>query len=509
MSPPIVTLPIVNLPAVQLEGITKTFPGVNALSDVSFDVLPGEVHALMGENGAGKSTLMKVLSGVYLPDGGAIRLSGVEQRFRSPRDAQDAGIRMIYQELTVLPNLDIGRNILLGREPQRAGVIDRKALYAQAREILQSLNLQLDPRTPLERLSIGQRQMVEIARAVAAKPSVIVMDEPTSSLGRSEDEALFALIATLKARGVAIVYISHRMEEVFALADRITVLKDGQFVGTRMVSDVNEAVLIEMMIGRKLEKPVRHSVKRSANRVLEVRRLSGGPRVKDVSFVLHRGEVLGLAGLVGAGRTETARMIFGADRRSRGEILLEGKRVSFSTPGEAIQHGVMYVPEDRKTLGLIVMHSVRQNMALPSLPRLSKLGIIDERAVSVLTDEYIARLNVRTPSSRQITELLSGGNQQKVVLAKWLAMRPRVLILDEPTRGIDVNAKAEVFALVREVAALGVSVLLISSETPEVLRESDRIVVFHEGRVAGELEAASATEAAVVSLAFGQTPVQA
>lgn len=504
-----VNAPPVNPPAVQLEGITKTFPGVNALINVSFDVLSGEIHALMGENGAGKSTLMKVLSGVYQPNGGSIRLGGVERQFRSPRDAQDAGIRMIYQELTVLPNLDVGRNILLGREPQRVGVIDRTALYAQAQGILQALNLPLDPRTPLERLSIGQRQMVEIARAVAANPGVIVMDEPTSSLGRFEDEALFALIATLKARGVAIVYISHRMEEVFALADRITVLKDGQFVGTRAAKDVNEVALIEMMIGRKLEKPVRHSVKQSADLVLEVRRLSGGPHVKDVSFVLHRGEVLGLAGLVGAGRTETARMIFGADRRSGGEVILEGQSVSFHHPREAIQRGVMYVPEDRKALGLIVMHSVRQNMALPSLPRLSKLGVTDERAISALTDEYIKRLNVRTPSSRQIIELLSGGNQQKVVLAKWLAMRPRVLILDEPTRGIDVNAKAEVFALVREVAALGVSVLLISSETPEVLRESDRIVVFHEGRVAGELEAASATESAVVSLAFGQTPVQA
>ena len=498
----------VNTPAVQLKGITKTFPGVNALNDVSFDVRQGEVHALMGENGAGKSTLMKVLAGVYEPNKGAIRLSGVEQRFKSPRDAQDAGIRMIYQELTVLPNLDVGRNMLLGREPQRAGVIDRKALYAQAQTILRSLNLQLDPRTPLERLSIGQRQMVEIARAVAANPSVIVMDEPTSSLGRSEDEALFSLIATLKARGVAIIYISHRMEEVFALADRITVLKDGQLVGTRVAQEVTEAALIEMMIGRKLEKAVRNSVKQSVDVVLEVRRLSGGPRVKDVSFDLHRGEVLGLAGLVGAGRTETARMIFGADRRSGGEIILEGQPLAFSNPREAIERGVMYVPEDRKALGLVVMHSVRQNMALPSLPRLSKLGVIDERAISALTDEYIKRLNIRTPSGRQIIELLSGGNQQKVVLAKWLAMRPRVLILDEPTRGIDVNAKAEVFALVREVAAQGVSVLLISSETPEVLRESDRIVVFHEGRVSGELEAATATEAAVVSLAFGQPPAQ-
>lgn len=489
-------------PAVELLGISKYFPGVQALQAVSFEVQPGEVHALMGENGAGKSTLMKILAGVYTPDQGSIRVDGQERRFHTPREAQEAGIRMIYQELTTLPNLDVGRNILLGREPRRGFRLDEGLLYAKAQAILESLHLELPLKTPVEELPLGQQQMVEIARAIAAEPKVLVMDEPTSSLGKHEEEALFELVERLRSRGVAIVYISHRMPEVFRLADRVTVLRDGQYIGTRPISALDEGQLIEMMIGRRLE-PRPREQKTPGAVILRVERLRAG-RAREVSFTLRAGEVLGLAGLVGAGRSETARAVVGLDRIESGTLELAGQPVRFRNPEEALRAGVVYVPEDRKGLGLVLMHSIRRNLALPSLLKLSRHGIVLESAVDRLVQTYIDRLRIKAPSAAQLVENLSGGNQQKVVLAKWLALRPRVLILDEPTRGIDVQAKAEVYELVHEVASQGMAVLLISSETSEILRESDRIVVLHQGRVMGELEAYTATERQLVSLAFGQ-----
>lgn len=489
-------------PAVELLGISKHFPGVQALQAVSFEVQPGEVHALMGENGAGKSTLMKILAGVYTPDLGSIRVDGQERRFHTPREAQEAGIRMIYQELTTLPNLDVGRNILLGREPRRGLRLDEGLLYTKAQAILESLHLELPLKTPVEELPLGQQQMVEIARAIAAEPKVLVMDEPTSSLGKHEEEALFELVERLRSRGVAIVYISHRMAEVFRLADRVTVLRDGQYIGTRPISDLDEGQLIEMMIGRRLEPRTREQ-KKPGGVVLKVEGLRSG-RAQKVSFTLRTGEVLGLAGLVGAGRSETARAIVGLDSLEAGNIELTGRPVHFRNPEEALKAGVVYVPEDRKGLGLVLMHSIRRNLALPSLPKLSRRGIVLESAVDSLVQTYMDRLRIKAPSAAQLVENLSGGNQQKVVLAKWLALRPRVLILDEPTRGIDVQAKAEVYELVHEVASEGMAVLLISSETSEMLRESDRIVVLHQGYVVGELEANTATERQLVSLAFGQ-----
>ena len=491
-------------PAVELRDIAKQFPGVKALDGVSLAVRAGEVHALMGENGAGKSTLMKILSGAYHADAGEIRMGGAPVLLHGPPDAHRHGIRMIYQELTVLANLDVGRNILLGREPMRGPFIDWPALYRRAQEILDGLNLRIDARTPLERLPIGEQQMVEIARAVVEDPRVIVMDEPTSSLSRSEEEALFDLVRLLRRRGVAVIYISHRMEEVFLLSDRVTVLRDGRWIGTREIGEVDQRQLIEMMVGRAVEQLQHTRTGRHDEVLLEARHLASGPRVRDVSFRLHKGEVLGFAGLVGAGRTETALALFGAERLDGGEILLDGAPIRPAGPADAIDRGILYVPEDRKQLGLILMMSVRQNMALPSLRRHSRFGLVQRRAVGGLVDRYVQRLNVRTPSPDQVVELLSGGNQQKVVLAKWLAVGPKVLILDEPTRGIDIGAKVEVHRLIREIAATGVAVILISSELPEVLRESDRIAVFHQGRIAGELTDREATEESVLSLAFGQ-----
>jgi ABC-type sugar transport system ATPase subunit len=489
-------------PVVELLGISKHFPGAQALQEVNFEVRRGEVHALMGENGAGKSTLMKILAGVYTPDRGIIRVDGQERRFHTPQEAQAAGIQMIHQESATLPNLDVGRNIMLGREPRRGFRLDAGLLYKKAQDILESLRLVIPLKTPLEELPLGQRQMVEIARAIAAEPRVLVMDEPTSSLGKHEEEALFELVERLRSRGVSIVYISHRMPEVFRLADRVTVLRDGKYVGTRPVTALDESQLIEMMIGRRLEPRARER-KKPGDVVLKVEELRAG-RAQKVSFSLRAGEVLGLAGLVGAGRSEAARAIVGLDRIEEGNIELAGRQVRFRNPEEALRAGVVYVPEDRKGLGLVLMHSIRRNLALPSLRGLSRYGIVRESAVDRLVQTYMDRLRIKAPSAAQIVENLSGGNQQKVVLAKWLALRPQVLILDEPTRGIDVQAKAEVYELVHELTSEGMAVLLISSESNEILRESDRIVVLHQGHVVGELEADTATERQLVSLAFGQ-----
>lgn len=493
-----------NSPIITLEHVTKTFPGVLALDDVSLEIVPGEVHALMGENGAGKSTLMKILSGVYLPDSGTISVGGQTIKLSGPHAAQRLGIRMIFQELTVLPNLDVGRNLLLGREVQRGGIVNWRETYTRATQILGELGIDINVRCPLEFLPLGQQQMVEIARALVDTPSVIVMDEPTSSLSAGEDEALFALIARLKARGVSIVYISHRMNEVFRLADRVTVLRDGAWVGTWRTQDLSEVALIEHMGGRP---PAARApnVNAAGSVVMSVRNLMSAPRVRGVSFDLHQGEILGFGGLVGAGRTETALALFGAHSSDAGEITLRGRRFQPRTPEDAIRSGLAYVPEDRKSLGLILTHSVGSNIALPILQQFTSGLSVRYAPINALISASIARLNIRPPHPNKEVGLLSGGNQQKVVLAKWLATNPNVLILDEPTRGIDVNAKAEVYTLMRELAAAGMAIILISSETTELLREADRILVFRDGRVAGELTGETATEEQLLTLAFGRT----
>lgn len=496
-------------PLVRLHNITKTFPGVRALDDVSLDILAGEVHALMGENGAGKSTLMKILSGAYQPDAGAIEIEGRSVRIHGPSESARMGIGMIYQELTVLPNLDVGRNLLLGREPVAAfGHIDRRKLYAEARQILLGLDLAIDPRTPLEELAIGQRQMVEIARVVAGNPRVLIMDEPTSSLGKHEEEILFDLIRKLRHRGTAIVYISHRMDEVFLLADRITVLRDGRRITTQPAAALTRPELIRLMVGRNVEETQRRAEhNRVGEVVLEARGVRCGSRLRNGSITLRAGEVVGVAGLVGAGRTQLARVLFGVVRAEAGEIRIDGKPVQLRSPRDAIRAGVAYVPEDRKGLGLVLINSVQFNLMLASLRELSWRGVLSKQRIGALYRDWVERLRIRVASPQTVVENLSGGNQQKVVLAKWLARRPRILILNEPTRGIDVGAKAEVHALIREIADQGVAVMAISSELPEVLAISDRIVVMWSGETVGEVSAATATEEAVVTLAFGERTV--
>lgn len=492
-------------PLVSFENITKSFPGVRALNDVSFAVKAGEVHVLMGENGAGKSTLMKILSGAYQPDGGTIKIDGQPVDIHDPIHAAQLGIAMIYQELTVLDNLDVGRNIMLGQEPTAGGALFMRwgAMYEQARAVLDELGIGLDVRAPLADLSIAQRQMVEIARAAQRKPRIIVMDEPTSSLGKHEEDVLFALIHRLRARGVAIIYISHRMDEVFALADTITVLRDGTHIVTEPATAFTRDRLIELMVGRKID-VLNRSASAMGETVLEVRGLTRGKRLENIHLTVRRGEVVGVAGLIGAGQTELAQVLFGVDQPDSGEILIDGRVVRFRSAQDAIKAGVAYVPEDRKGLGLVLMMSVQTNMGLASLGRLSRFGWIDAGRVRGLVSEWTQRLNIRAASPRQSIENLSGGNQQKVVLAKWLSQNPRLVILNEPTRGIDVGAKTEVHHLIREIAAQGVGVLMISSELPEVLSVSDRIVVMRAGRISGEMPAAGATETAVLALAFAE-----
>jgi len=498
-------------PLLELRGISKAFPGVQALTEVDLELRAGEVHAVMGENGAGKSTLMKVVGGVHAPDAGTVLLEGEPVRLRDPIDAQEHGIAVIHQELAVLDDLDVGRNVMLGREPTRAGgLVDWRRLHEQARAALDELGIDLDTRTPVERISVGAKQMVEIARAASRDPRVLVLDEPTSSLGRHEEQALFDLVGRLRARGVGLLYISHRIEEVFRLADRVTVLRDGRHVATRPASDLTRDELVRLMVGRMLaDRDLREGAPQPGPVVLEARGLGRGDAVRDVSLELRAGEVLGVAGLVGAGRTELARLLFGADRPDRGEVLLDGRPLRLRSPRAAMRAGIAYVPEDRKALGLVLEHPVGQNIVLSTLRRHTRLGVLRRGSLRRTEREWIERLRIRTPSPRQVAEALSGGNQQKVVLAKALALRPRVLILDEPTRGVDVGAKAELHRLIREAARDGMAVMMISSELPEVLGVSDRILVLHQGRVAGELPAEGATEEEVVALAFGPREAQA
>lgn len=444
---------------------------------------------------------MKILAGAYQPDSGVIYLEGRPISLRDPLSAAAHGIAMIYQELTVLENLDVGRNIMLGQEPSIGGLINWKALYTQAQMIVDELELKLNVRTPLNRLSLAERQMVEIARAVHRQPRIIVMDEPTSSLGKHEEEVLFVLIERLKARGAAILYISHRMDEVFRLADTITVLRDGTHITTEPVTNFTRDRLIELMVGHKVDAVERHT-HRPGPIVLEARDLTHGKLLRGVSLKLAAGEVLGVAGLAGSGQTELARVLFGVDQPQHGSIWLDGHKVQFRSPQDAIAQGVAYVPEDRKGLGLVLMMSVQANIGLATLPHYQRFGLISLARLRQLVEEWTKRLNIKASAQQESVELLSGGNQQKVVLAKWLALNPRVLILNEPTRGIDVGAKAEVHQLIREIAAQGVAVLMISSELPEVLSVSDRIIVMRQGRISGELTAHEADETRILELAF-------
>lgn len=489
-----------------LEDISKRFPGVLALSGVRFDVRPGEVHALLGENGAGKSTLIKIISGVYRPDSGALLLDGRPAYFNGPRDAQKVGIATIFQELSLYPELTVAENIFMGHHPRRWGglAVDWGAMNARAREILDSLEIHdLDVTAKVGLLNVGNRQRVEIAKALSLNARVLIMDEPTAALTESDVERLFAIVRLLRERGVGIIYISHRLQEVFELADRVTVLRDGQYVGTHAVADITEPRLIEMMVGREVKELFPKLPSEIGTPILEVENLTRAPHTRGVSFSVRAGEILGISGLVGSGRSETAQAIFGIYPADSGTIKINGKPVSIKNPGDAIRHGIAYVPEDRGTQGLVRAMTLRENSSMAVLKALSRATFIDRPGERKLARESIDKFAIRAYSGEQVVGKLSGGNQQKVVVGKWLASRPRVLIVDEPTRGVDVGAKAEIHRLLSELAAQGLAVIMISSELPEVLGMSDRVLVMREGRIAAEFPIAEATQEAVGAAMMG------
>ncbi len=483
-------------PILELNHITKTFPGVTALDDVHFDIRPGEVHALLGENGAGKSTLIKVASGVYEPDSGEIIVEGQPVRFGSPRDAQAHGIATIYQELLLYPELSVAENIFMGHAPRtRLGAIDWATMRSRSLEILASLNIDdMDVTRKVGSLTVGNRQRVEIAKALSMNARVLIMDEPTAAITESDVERLFSIIELLKQRGVGIVYISHRLNEVFDIGDRVTVLRDGRYIATEPVDQMTEDKLVSMMVGRtidnlfpKLDAPI-------GKVVLEVRNLTRKRVAHDVSFQLREGEIVGMAGLVGSGRSEIAQVIFGFTPAHAGSILIDGREVRITTPGQAMRYGIAYLPEDRGTQGLIRQMDLRANTSITVLRALSRATFINRHKETQLAYSTIEQLSIRAYGPQQLVGKLSGGNQQKVVVGKWLATRPRVLIVDEPTRGIDVGAKAEIHRLMSELAQQGMAILMISSEMPEILGMSDRILVMREGRLVAEFSRAEATQ---------------
>ncbi len=502
-------------PVLEMQGITKTFHGFTALHDVNLTIYPGEVHALMGENGAGKSTLMKILAGAYIADAGEIRIDGQTVKMTDPGQARDLGIAIIYQELNLAPNLTVAENIFMGSELRKGGtLIDQDAMQRKAAEVLENLDASFDAGDLVSTLSIAEQQQVEIARALKDKSRILVMDEPTAALSDRETDKLFEVVRRLRNEGIAIIYISHRMEEIYALADRVSVIRDGGYIGSLEKREISAERLVEMMVGRPLQDLYEHKRQTTPGPVvLEVTNLSDGHKVKPASFQLHAGEIVGLAGLVGAGRTELARLIFGADRKTSGEIKLEGRRVNIAeptnaiksgiayvpedikdkrplnilTPDDAIEAGIAYVPEDRKNLGLFLEMSSGENITLNVLGREAKAGIINSKSLLRIVAEAINNLGIRlaSPSIRAMD--LSGGNQQKLLLARWLAINPKVLLLDEPTRGVDIGAKSEIYRIISDLATSGVAILMISSELPEIVGMSDRVLVMRAGSLVGEV----------------------
>lgn len=481
---------------VKMTGIEKKFPGVHALKNVRFDLQAGEVHALMGENGAGKSTLMKVLSGVYKRDGGHIEINGAPADPQGPRDAQALGVGIIHQELSLMNDLTAAQNIFIGREPRlRFGRLDEAALNEKTREIFESMALDLKPNVLVGSLTIAKQQMVEIAKALSHRSQVLIMDEPTAALNDAEIAELFSIIRRLKSEGVGIIYISHKMDELKQISDRVTVMRDGEYVGTVPAAETPVSEIISMMVGREVkEEAVNVPDLSGADVALEVKGLNRGKEIRDVSFSIKKGEILGFAGLMGAGRTEVARAIFGADPLDSGEIWVDGQHCKIDSPSDAVQLGIGYLSEDRKHFGLATGMDVRANVAMASLDRFSnKLGILHEPGMAEAAAKYIKQLEIRTPSDRQELQYLSGGNQQKVVIAKWLLRDCDILIFDEPTRGIDVGAKSEIYKLLNSLAQQGCAIIVISSELPEVMRLSHRIAVMCEGRLTGILPGGSST----------------
>ena len=471
---------------IEMKNITKRYPGVVALDNIQLQVKRGEVHALLGENGAGKSTLIKILAGAIHPDEGEIWIEGKAYSHLEPRLAMELGIGVIYQEFNLISYLTVANNIFLGNEPVKRGTIDEKTCYEECLKVFERLGLKLDPKAQVKTLSVAYQQLVEIAKAVSKNAKVLIMDEPTAALSGKEVDMLLDLVRKLREEGISIIYISHRLEELFEVADRVTVMRDGQYIETLDIEDCTRQKLISRMVGRKMGENYPQGKYGTEEVVLEARHLTN-EKIQDISFQLHRGEILGLGGLVGAGRTETARAIFGADK-ALGEIYLEGKQVSIQRPGDAVKNGIAFITEDRKQQGLLMKLSIRENISISFLSRLRKGGVsLDLKRERELAEEYRSQLNIKTPSIEQLVSNLSGGNQQKVVLAKWLLTNSKVIIFDEPTRGIDVGVKFEIYQIMRDLAKQGISIIMISSDMPELLGVSDRILVMKEGKIVGEL----------------------
>ncbi|HEY8869316.1 MAG TPA: sugar ABC transporter ATP-binding protein [Candidatus Limnocylindrales bacterium] len=478
--------------AVTMRGITKSFGGVPVLKEVDFGLDVGEIHALAGGNGAGKSTLMKILVGAYTHDGGTYEVEGRQVDFKTVRDAQAAGVGMVFQEFSLIPTLSVAQNVFLTRELRsRGGLIDDRQMERRTREIFGTMSVEVDPRRSLDELPTAFWQLTEIAKALSQDAHVVIMDEPTAALAKAETVELFALMRRLKERGISIVYISHRMEEIFEICDRITVLRDGRAVMTNDLAKVSPRAVIDEIVGRKLEHTLEYQERQVGDDVLlEARGLTTAGKLRGVDFQLRRGEILGLAGLMGSGRTELARALFGIDPLESGELLLEGKPIQVANPRDAIAEGVALIPEDRRVQGLILEHAVRENLLLPLLGRLSRAGFVDDAEGDRLTEAFVKRLSIKTRSTSQPIGTLSGGNQQKVVIAKWLGTEPRILVMDEPTAGVDIGTKGEIVSMIRAFADQGNSVIIISSELPELLAVSDRILILRDGQVERELDRA-------------------
>ncbi len=487
---------------VSMENITKSFPGVKALDNVQFELRSGEVMALLGENGAGKSTLMKILSGVYTRDSGTMKIFGKEYGDLTPKQAQAAGVAIIHQELNMCRHLSVTENIFLGREKSNGFVLSNGEMEKEAKRILDELKIDLDPGQVVGELPVSKQQMVEIAKALSTNARILIMDEPTSALTAREIEDLFRIIRDLKAKGCGIVYISHRLEELQHIVDRVTIMRDGQYITTMNFADTNLDEIIASMVGREIKEKFPRVECKKGKKIMEVRHLNAGRMVRDVSFDLYEGEIVGFAGLMGAGRTETTRAIFGVDPKESGQILLNGKEVQIRKPADAIRAGIVLAPEDRKKDGLCTKLSIRHNIALPNLDLLcNKLGAVDRKKETEMCDEAVENLKIKTPSVEINADNLSGGNQQKVVVGKWLARDSKVVIFDEPTRGIDVAAKVEIYNLMNKLKQEGIGVMFVSSEMPEVMGIADRIIVMCDGRITGEVMASEATQNGILTMA--------
>ncbi|GKV65953.1 ribose import ATP-binding protein RbsA [Sporosarcina sp. NCCP-2331] len=490
---------------ITMSGISKSFNGNKVLDDVQFDVKKGEIHALMGENGAGKSTLMKILTGIYTRDSGDIWVKGEKVEFKNAKEAEEAGIAVIHQELNILPDLTVAENFYLGKERTfgKSGILKTKEMNRQAEEILSKLGLHVDGRTVTRELSVGKQQIIEIAKAVSSNAEVIIMDEPTAALTDREIETLFATVRSLQAEGVSFVYISHRMEEIFAMCDRITILRDGQYVGVKKIKETTFEEIVQMMVGRELGERFPKRAQVIGEVKMKVEGLSRDGFFENVSFEVRKGEILGIAGLMGAGRTEVIESIFGYKKLTAGQVFIDGKSVVISNPLKAKKLGIGYVTEDRKSEGLILDFSVRDNMSLTNFDRISKSAIIQRGKENALYDTMSKRLRVRTSGPEQSVKSLSGGNQQKVVIAKWLGIEPDILFLDEPTRGVDVGAKKEIYSIINELAERGVAIVMISSELPEVIGMADRVLVMHEGQLMADLPKEDMTQERIMHFATG------